>query len=79
MKLEWSPLCQFSFDSIKLAPTVLILPQACSTLYDTLKPFILTCDASDFGIGYTLSQLDNNKKECPVAYGEKSLTNEERK
>lgn len=32
-----------------------------------------------FGIGYTLSQLDNNKKECLVAYGGKSLTNEERK
>lgn len=75
VKLEWSPLCQSSFDSIKFAlssPPVLAYP-------DTQKPFILTCDASDFAIGYTLSQLDNNKKERPIAYGGKSLTNEERK
>ena len=75
VKFEWSCVCQTSFDSIKsalISPPVLAYP-------DTKKPFILTCDASDFAIGYTLSQYNEKKQECPIAYGGKSLTTEERK
>lgn len=70
MKFEWSELCQSSFDSVKQAlifTPVLVYP-------NTEKPFILTCDASDYAIGYTLSQLDNYIKEHVIAYGGKSLT-----
>lgn len=75
VKFHWSELCQNSFDKIKHSLTstpVLAYP-------DTEKSFILTCDASDNAIGYTLSQLDNHKKEHVIAYGGKSLTTEERK
>lgn len=75
VKFEWSELCQQSFDCIKQALTstpVLAYP-------NTEKPFILTCDASDYAIGYTLSQLDDRNKEHVIAYGGKSLTTEERK
>ena len=58
VKFEWSCVCQTSFDSIKsalISPPVLAYP-------DTKKPFILTCDAFDFAIDYTLSQ-HNEKKQ----------------
>lgn len=75
MKFEWSELCQNSFDSIKQALTstpVYAYP-------NTEKPFTLTCDASDYAIGYTISKLDNCNKKHGIAYGGKALTSEERK
>ena len=35
---------------------------------------ILTTDASDFAIGYIVSQLDDEKRERPIAYGGRKLT-----
>jgi hypothetical protein len=44
---------------------------------DFRKVFILATDASYYGFGATLSQLDSNNKEHPVAYASKSLKKEE--
>ncbi|VDH89519.1 protein SFI1 [Mytilus galloprovincialis] len=43
------------------------------------KPFILTCDASDEAISFVLGQLDFENKEYVVAYGNKTLTKEEKR
>ncbi|CAG2230183.1 Retrovirus-related Pol polyprotein from transposon gypsy,Retrovirus-related Pol polyprotein from transposon opus [Mytilus edulis] len=46
---------------------------------DLSKPFILTCDASDEAISFVLGQLDFENKEYVVAYGNKTLTKEEKR
>lgn len=40
---------------------------------------MLTCDASDTSIGYVLGQLNEENKEYVVAYGGKSLSQDQRK
>lgn len=49
-KFEWSELCQSSIKKALTSTPALAYP-------NTEKPFILTCDASDYAIGYTLSQI----------------------
>lgn len=49
-KFEWSELCQSSIKQALTSTPALAYP-------NTEKPFILTCDASDYAIGYTLSQI----------------------
>ncbi|CAC5385210.1 Transposon Tf2-12 polyprotein,Transposon Tf2-11 polyprotein,Transposon Tf2-1 polyprotein,Transposon Tf2-7 polyprotein [Mytilus coruscus] len=74
VKLKWTPKCQTAFDIIKHA-----LVNAPVLSYPDLdKPFILTCDASDTAIAFVLGQLNSDKKEYAIAYGNKSLTKEER-
>ncbi len=74
MSFTWSTSCQTSFQQLKdrlsQAP-VLAFP-------DWTKPFILTCDASGFAVGYILSQ-ENGGVEKPIAYGGRSLNVHERK
>ena len=43
-----------------------------------MRQFILQTDASDVGVGAVLSQLDNDGKECPLAFASKSLSPRER-
>ncbi|GAQ91263.1 putative retrotransposon protein [Klebsormidium nitens] len=40
---------------------------------DYTKPFLLDTDFSKLGIGATLSQLDDEGKECPVAFASRAL------
>ena len=42
------------------------------------KPFRITVDASQIGIGYFLSQLDDENKERVISYGSRSLHNHEK-
>ncbi|CAG2249262.1 Retrovirus-related Pol polyprotein from transposon 412 [Mytilus edulis] len=75
VKLKWTPKCQTAFESIKQAlitAPVLAYP-------DLSKPFILTCDASDEAISFVLGQSDFENKEYVVAYGNKTLTKEEKR
>jgi len=44
---------------------------------DFNRLFILATNASYYGLRATLSQLDRNRKEHPVAYASKSLTKRE--
>ena len=70
----WDGKCQEAFDSLKqalLSPQILAFP-------DWNKPFILTCDASVIGIGSTLSQLDDEGKERPIAYAARGLNKHEK-
>ena len=75
IKFTWTSECQKSFEALKEALTtapVLSYP-------DPSKNFILSCDASDNAVGYTLGQRTMDNKETVIAYGGKSLTKEEKK
>uniref|UniRef100_A0A803TGK0 Gypsy retrotransposon integrase-like protein 1 n=1 Tax=Anolis carolinensis TaxID=28377 RepID=A0A803TGK0_ANOCA len=60
----WSSKCQESMDNLKRALTsdsVLKAPN-----FD--NPFILTCDASDTGLGAVLSQIDEDGEDRPILF-----------
>lgn len=70
---RWSPEADNAFSELKKAMTtapVLACP-------DFSKPFTVHCDASDFGIGGTLTQ-EFNGEEHPLAYYSRSLSPPER-
>lgn len=66
---EWNEEAQVAFDEIKrrlcTAP-FLIHP-------NYQKPFILQCDASLYGVGAVLAQVDETGCERPIAYMSKNL------
>lgn len=73
-KFTWTPEAQTAFEKIKLllsSSPVLINP-------DFSKKFYLHCDASDFGIGAVLVQLDEDGDERPVAFMSKKLNSSQR-
>ena len=69
-KFLWTPDCQKAFDDLKQAlskePVLMFL-----SFHDR---FILACDASQSGIGSTLSQTDSQGNIKPIAYAGRSLT-----
>ena len=71
----WSADCESSFKTIKAAFKDLIT----LSYPDFTKPFIVDCDASDFGIGGVLSQLIRPGVEQPVSYFSRTLSKPERK
>ena len=69
-KWHWDSEQEHAFMSAKealLADTVL-------THYDTTKPLILACDASDYGIGAVLSHVLDDNQERPVANISRTLS-----
>lgn len=46
--------------------------------YDETKPIVLTCDASDYGIGACLSQIMPMNEEHPIAFASRTLNKTER-
>ena len=77
---EWTPNCQAAFEALKAALTgneVMSYPNK-----DGL--FIIDTDASDTGIGATLSQLQwcdqsQREEERPIAYASRSMTKTQRR
>jgi hypothetical protein len=64
-----------AFDQLRMCLTsepVLAFP-------DFSKPFVIFTDASDYGLGAVLSQLDENGKDRPIAYASRHLNKTEQK
>ena len=73
-KFTWSDECEKAFNTLKdklTSTPILALP-------DMDKQFRITVDASQTGIGYFLSQLDDEGKEKVVSYGGRSLHKHEK-
>lgn len=73
-KWQWTSSEQSSFDSIKSiltsAPTLVH--------YDPVKPIILSCDASPFGVGAILSHRFADKTEKPISFASRTLSSSEK-
>jgi hypothetical protein len=72
---EWTNDCQSAFDGIKHKLTLAFI----LAFPDFQKPFILDTDASNTGLGGVLSQMQDDGRECVVAYASRVLTKPERK
>lgn len=73
-RFHWTEAAQKAFENIKSLLTsapVLANP-------DFSKKFFLQCDASDFGIGAVLFQLDEGGNERPIAFMSKKLNSSQR-
>lgn len=70
---KWCTECKKAFLKVKRAlssDNILIH-------YDSKKNLILACDASPYGVGAVLSQLDSQGRERPIAYASRTLTKAE--
>ena len=65
----WSDECETSFSRVK--SLLCSAPILCYPRFD--REFLLQTDASDFGVGAVLSQLDDDGRERVVAYASKAL------
>ena len=73
-EVKWIEKCDKAFIELKEVFThapILVTP-------DWTKPFILQTDASAFGLGYVLSQMDGTGEEHPIAFASKKLLQCER-
>ena len=73
VKWNWGDLEQQPFNKSKEMVTLTAL----LVHYDPSKPLVLSCDASQYGLGAVLSQVCNGE-ETPVAYASRTLTKAER-
>ena len=68
VKFQWTLDCQKAYDTLEnalITAPILAFP-------DFDKSFILSTDASEYSIGYVLSQLQNGREHA-IAYGGRSL------
>ena len=73
-KWEWSPACQKAFHKSKEA----LVESPALVHYDPTKPIHLACDASPYGVGAVISQLEESGQERPVVFASRSLNKVER-
>ena len=57
----------------------LLLKSQALVHFDPLKPVVLSCDASPYGVGVVLSHQMPNGEERPVAFASRSLSKAEQK
>ncbi|PIO68833.1 hypothetical protein TELCIR_09366 [Teladorsagia circumcincta] len=70
----WTPECQSSFDKIK----AILNSDLLLTHYDPNLPIIVAADASNYGIGATLSHRFPNGSEKVVYHASRCLTQHRR-
>ncbi|CAC5358979.1 Retrovirus-related Pol polyprotein from transposon 297,Retrovirus-related Pol polyprotein from transposon 412 [Mytilus coruscus] len=71
----WSEDCEIAFNSLKRA----LVTSSVLQYPDFEKPFILYCDACDFGVGAVLAQKTdpNEKLDNPIGYASRQLRKHE--
>ncbi len=72
---QWTVAAQESFDQVKKA----IVDSPALSLFNPNLGTILSCDASDYGVGAVLTQLDDQGIERTIAFASRSLSDAERK
>lgn len=70
VKWEWSTECQDAFSCSKEA----LSSTGVLAYYDELKPVILACDASAYGLGAVISHVMEDGTEKPVAFASRTLS-----
>ena len=73
-KWEWSTVQEQAFQIAKEA----LKGDSLLVHYDTEKPLVLACDASQYGIGAVLSHIMEDQQERPIAYISRTLTSAEK-
>jgi hypothetical protein len=68
-KFEWTERCQEAFETL----IERLINEPTLVLSNFNKPFVLTADASTFGITYIFGQRDDGSREHVMAYGERGL------
>lgn len=74
-EFHWTTEAQESFDRVKQA----IVDSPALSLFNPNHSTILSCDASDYGVGAVLTQLDDTGTERTIAFASRSLSDAERK
>jgi len=69
-KWHWGQAQEQAFQAAKEA----LQTDALLVHYDTAKPLVLACDASQYGIGAVLSHIMDDEQERPVAYVSRTLS-----
>lgn len=73
-RFKWTPECQTAFETLKTK-----LTEAPILAYPRFElPFILTIDASDYSVGYILSQIQEGREHA-IAYNGRALHGSELK
>ena len=67
---NWSIEQETAFQDVKK----LLLSSQILAHFDDTKPIVMACDASPFGVGAILSQIQSDGSEHPVAYASRSLS-----
>ena len=74
-KIEWTDTCHVAFQKLK----ELLCTKPILHAPNFNRQFIVQTDASDFGMGIVLSQVDDKQNEHPILYLSKKFSNSERK
>ena len=69
VKWRWTPAEAKAFQASK----ELLTSDSLLVHYDPTKELTLMCDASSYGVGAVLSQIDEQGVEKPVAYASRTL------
>ena len=67
---NWSIEQETAFQDVKK----LLLSSQILAHFDDTKPIVMACDASPFGVGAILSQIQSDESEHPVAYASRLLS-----
>ncbi|XP_064488368.1 uncharacterized protein K02A2.6-like [Ornithodoros turicata] len=68
-KSQWLKRHQSAFENLKK------LINECTVLahYDETNPLVIACDASPYGVGAVLAQVDDDVRKLPVAFASRTL------
>ena len=72
---KWNDAAQESFDQVKN----MVVNSPALKLFDPNKPTVVSTDASDYGLGAVLTQVNEAGVEDTITFASRSLSDAERK